>query len=78
MQQIEPVDQLAIVLLGQYLSDAGILEGTGVEARRIKSRQGSRRIALVWRRSSPREAEFQLLAQTLRQIASDVIPSLAA
>jgi hypothetical protein len=33
---------------------------------------------LVWRRSSPREDEFQLLAQSLRQIAATVIHGFAA
>ena len=30
----------------------------------------------IWRRSSPRENEFQLLAATLRRIARDLIPDL--
>ena len=45
---------------------AGILGGTRVEARSLRSDNGFRRIALIWRRSSPRESEFQLLASTLR------------
>jgi len=57
--------------------EAGILEGTNVDARPLQSRQGVRDIALIWRRSSPREEEFQLLANTLRQIARDLIPTLA-
>ena len=57
---------------------AGILDGTAVDARPLKSEHGFRRIALIWRKSSPREEEFQLLAETLRQIANDVVPSLAA
>ncbi len=55
--------------------DAGILEGTSVEARPLQSAHGFRRIALVWRRSSPREEEFQLLAGTLRQVNSPMRPS---
>jgi len=31
---------------------------------------------LIWRRSSPRENDFQLLATTLRRIARDLIPEL--
>jgi LysR family hydrogen peroxide-inducible transcriptional activator len=50
---------------------AGILEGTSVEARPLQSANGFRRVALVWRRSSPREEEFQLLADTLRQIVTE-------
>ena len=58
--------------------EAGILEGTGIEARPLRSKRGSRSIALAWRKSSPREEEFQLLAGTLRTIARDLIPALAA
>jgi LysR family hydrogen peroxide-inducible transcriptional activator len=50
--------------------DAGILSGTDVEARALRSDHPYRRIALIWRRSSPRESEFQLLATTLRKIVS--------
>ncbi|HYI43250.1 MAG TPA: hydrogen peroxide-inducible genes activator [Sphingomicrobium sp.] len=76
---VQMVDNgLGVTFLPAMAIEAGILEGTGIEARPLKSRRGFRQIALVWRRSSPREQEFQLLAQTLRQIASDVVPSLAA
>jgi LysR family hydrogen peroxide-inducible transcriptional activator len=52
---------------------AGILEGTHVEVRRLEPDHGYRRIALVWRRSSPREQELQLLANALREIAGDLV-----
>jgi len=42
--------------------EAGILEGTGIVARPLRSKHNYRRIALAWRRSSPREEEFNLLA----------------
>jgi LysR family hydrogen peroxide-inducible transcriptional activator len=58
--------------------DAGILVGTDVDAKPLKSEHPYRRIALIWRRSSPRESEFQLLAVTLRRIAGDLIPDLTA
>lgn len=58
--------------------EAGILEGTGIEARPLRSKRGSRSIALAWRKSSPREEEFRLLAGTLRTIARDLVPALAA
>jgi LysR family hydrogen peroxide-inducible transcriptional activator len=58
--------------------ESGILEGTGIVARPLRSRHNYRRIALAWRKSSPREEEFNLLAGTLRDIARDVIPKLAA
>ena len=76
---VQMVDNgLGVTFLTAMAIESGILEGTRVEARPLKSDHGFRQIALVWRRSSPREQEFQLLAQTLRQIASDVVPSLAA
>ena len=38
--------------------DAGVLVGTGIVAKPLRSDHGFRRIALIWRRSSPRESEF--------------------
>ena len=76
---VQMVDNgLGLTFIPAMAIEAGILEGTSVDARPLKSGHGFRQIALVWRRSSPREQEFQLLAGTLRQIARDVIPSLAA
>ena len=40
------------------------------------AQHGFRSVALIWRRSSPRENEFQLLAVTLRRIVRDLIPHL--
>jgi LysR family hydrogen peroxide-inducible transcriptional activator len=57
--------------------EAGILTGTGVDARPLRSDHPYRRIALIWRRSSPREGEFQMLAATLRRIAGQFVPDLA-
>jgi LysR family hydrogen peroxide-inducible transcriptional activator len=58
--------------------EAGILNGTAVDARPLKSDRGFRTIALIWRRSSPREEEFQLLADSLREIVRELIPGLGA
>jgi LysR family transcriptional regulator, hydrogen peroxide-inducible genes activator len=58
--------------------EAGILDGTQIVARPLRSHYNYRRIALTWRKSSPREEEFGLLAGTLREIAREVIPQLAA
>jgi LysR family hydrogen peroxide-inducible transcriptional activator len=44
----------------------------------LRSEHGFRRIALIWRRSSPREREFQMLAESLRSIVRDVIPGQQA
>jgi LysR family transcriptional regulator, hydrogen peroxide-inducible genes activator len=76
---VQMVDNgLGVTFVPAMAIEAGILEGTRVDARPLKAEHGFRRVALIWRRSSPREEEFQLLAETLRQIASDVIPGLAA
>jgi LysR family hydrogen peroxide-inducible transcriptional activator len=58
--------------------ESGILDGTDIVARPLRSRRNSRSIALAWRKSSPREEEFHLLATTLRDIARALIPRLAA
>ncbi len=67
---VQMVDNgLGVTFVPEMAIRAGILGGTAVEARELRSQHGFRRIALIWRRSSPREEEFQLLAETLRQIA---------
>jgi LysR family hydrogen peroxide-inducible transcriptional activator len=76
---IQMVDNgLGLTFVPAMAIDAGILDGTGVDALPLRSDHGFRRIALVWRRSSPREEEFQILAEALRQIAATIIPGLAA
>ena len=75
---VQMVDNgLGITFVPAMAIETGILEGTSVDAVRLESEHGFRRIALIWRRSSPRESEFQLLAATLRRIARDLIPDLA-
>ncbi len=75
---VQMVDNnLGVTFLPEMAIRAGILDGTAVEARELQSEHGFRRIALIWRRSSPREVEFHLLAETLRQIAGTVVPPLA-
>ena len=74
---VQMVDNgLGLTFVPGMAIETGILGGTGVEAKRLKSDYGFRRVALIWRRSSPRESEFQLLATTLRRIARDLIPDL--
>jgi LysR family transcriptional regulator, hydrogen peroxide-inducible genes activator len=76
---VQMVDNgLGVTFVPGMAIEAGILEGTAVDARPLKSDHGFRSVALIWRRSSPREEEFQLLAETLRQIATDIIPGLTA
>jgi LysR family hydrogen peroxide-inducible transcriptional activator len=74
---VQMVDNgLGVTFVPGMAIETGLLNGTGVEARRLESDHGFRRVALIWRRSSPRENEFQLLAATLRRIARDLIPHL--
>jgi LysR family transcriptional regulator, hydrogen peroxide-inducible genes activator len=70
---VQMVDNsLGITFIPSMAIQAGILDGTRVEARPLRSDNGFRRIALIWRRSSPRESEFQLLAEALKRIASEM------
>ena len=74
---VQMVDNgLGVTFVPGMAIETGILQGTKVSAKRLQSDHGFRRIALIWRRSSPREREFQLLAATLRRIARDLIPDL--
>jgi LysR family transcriptional regulator, hydrogen peroxide-inducible genes activator len=76
---VQMVDNgLGLTFVPGMAIEAGILSGTGVDAKPLRSEHPYRRIALIWRRSSPREGEFQMLAATLRRIAGDLIPDLAA
>ncbi|QDP20099.1 hydrogen peroxide-inducible genes activator [Sphingomonas xanthus] len=76
---VQMVDNgLGLTFIPSIAIEAGILEGTGIDARPLRSDHGARSIALVWRRSSPREEEFQLLAEALRKIALDLVPGLSA
>jgi LysR family hydrogen peroxide-inducible transcriptional activator len=76
---VQMVDNgLGLTFVPGMAIEAGILVGTDVDARPLRSDHPYRRIALIWRRSSPREAEFQMLSETLRRIVGDLIPDLAA
>ena len=44
----------------------------------LRSDNGFRRVALIWRRSSPRENEFRLLSATLRRIIGGLVPEAPA
>ena len=68
---VQMVDNgLGMTFVPQMAVDSGLLAGTRVAARRLASDGASRQISLVWRKSSPREEEFQLLAETLRAVAA--------
>jgi len=73
---VQMVDNgLGLTFVPGMAIDAGILAGTGVDARPLRSEHNYRQIALIWRRSSPRENEFRMLAESLRAIVRDVSPS---
>jgi LysR family hydrogen peroxide-inducible transcriptional activator len=70
---VQMVDNgLGLTFIPSMAIEAGILDGTNVDAKPLLSDHGFRRIALIWRRSSPRESEFQLLAATLRRIMAEI------
>src|SRR5688572_21127961 len=64
---VQMVDNgLGVTLVPEMAIDAGILDGTNVLVRPLAAQHPSRRIALAWRRGSPREEEFRMLAAALR------------
>lgn len=76
---VQMVDNgLGVTFVPEMAIEAGILSGTRVDARPLRSEHPYRRIALIWRRSSPREAEFQMLATTLRVITGSQAPDTTA
>jgi LysR family hydrogen peroxide-inducible transcriptional activator len=76
---VQMVDNgLGLTFIPSMAIEAGILEGTNVDAKPLRSDHGFRRIALIWRRSSPREGEFQMLAATLRRIIRELGPDRQA
>ena len=75
---VQMVDNgLGVTFVPEMAIKAGILSGTEVDARPLRSDNPYRRIALIWRRSSPREPEFQMLATTLRRIAGVLVADTA-
>ena len=75
---VQMVDNgLGVTFIPGMAIEAGILSRTGIEARPLRSDHPCRSIALIWRRSSPRESEFQMLATSLKRIAGHLIVDLA-
>jgi LysR family hydrogen peroxide-inducible transcriptional activator len=67
---VQMVDNgLGTTLIPEMAVAAGILDGTGVVARRLDADHPARRIALVWRKGSPRAKEFRMLADALKAAA---------
>ncbi|MDO7833817.1 hydrogen peroxide-inducible genes activator [Sphingobium sp. HBC34] len=68
---IQMVDNgLGVTMIPEMAIASGILEHTRIAARPLQSDRAWRDIALVWRRNSPREKEFRLLAEILRDAAA--------
>lgn len=64
---IQMVDNdLGVTLIPEMAVAAGILDNTDVVARPLEAEHPARRIALVWRKGSPRDKEFHMLADALR------------
>ena len=73
---VQMVDNgLGLTFVPAMAIKAGILDGTHVDAKPLGSDRGFRRIALIWRRSSPREREFRMLANSLREIVEGEAPA---
>ena len=67
---VQMVDNgLGVTMLPEMAIDAGILHDTHVVARPLKAPHASREIALIWRKNSPHEKDFRMLADLLRKAA---------
>jgi LysR family hydrogen peroxide-inducible transcriptional activator len=65
---VQMVDNgLGMTMLPEMALKAGILDHTSIVARPLDADNAVRRIALVWRRASPREKDFALLAEALAE-----------
>ncbi len=58
---------LGATLVPQMALESGILTGSTLEAVGFEDGDPARQIGLAWRRTSSRAAEYQLLAETLRE-----------
>ncbi|HEY9580648.1 MAG TPA: hydrogen peroxide-inducible genes activator [Rhizorhapis sp.] len=75
---VQMVDNgLGLTMLPEMAIRNGILNNTDIVARPLKSEHAYRSVALVWRKNSPREKEFRLLAQILRDAAQTVTKAAA-
>jgi len=63
---VQMVDNgLGLTLLPQMAIDGGILEHTQITARPLATDNAYREIALIWRKESPRDKEFNMLSNIL-------------
>ena len=58
---------IGVTLLPRMALNARILSGTEVETRAFKERNVSRSIGLMWRKKTPRRAEFTLLGKFIAE-----------
>jgi LysR family hydrogen peroxide-inducible transcriptional activator len=66
---VQMVDNgLGLTIIPEMAVAAGLLNGTDVQARPLNAEHASREIALIWRTNSPRREEFELLAESLREL----------
>ncbi|KTT70898.1 hydrogen peroxide-inducible genes activator [Sphingomonas sanguinis] len=67
---VQMVDNgLGMTMLPEMALKSGILDNTNITARPLDAENAVRKIALVWRRASPREKDFRLLAQVFAEAA---------
>jgi len=62
-------NDIGITLLPQMALDAKILTGTTVKVKRFNEKNVWRSIGLMWRKKCPREMEFQLLGDFIKNVA---------
>lgn len=68
---VQMVDNgLGVTMLPQMAVAAGLIANTGIVTRPLASDHDQRSIALVWRRNSPREREFRMLAELMVEMRS--------
>ncbi|WP_260482247.1 hydrogen peroxide-inducible genes activator [Sphingomicrobium flavum] len=68
---IQMVDNgLGLTFVPEMALKAGILNHTGIESLPLDSTNAVRTIALAWRRNNPRATEFELLAETLKELTA--------
>lgn len=76
---VQMVDNgLGLTLLPEMAVQGGILANTQIVTRPIRSASARREIALIWRRNSPRETDFRLMADILRTAAAQQKDKMAA
>ncbi|RXR30918.1 hydrogen peroxide-inducible genes activator [Sphingobium fluviale] len=75
---VQMVDNgLGLTILPEMAIMGGILEHTQISARPLSAINAAREIALVWRKGSPRDKEFNMLSDILRDLSQDMAPVAA-